>query len=360
MKVIEEVIVYENPQPLLVSRQAVFPGVVQLNNDELLALFSIGQAFDAADQRAYCCHSADNGRHWSAPEPLHSHEYGTVQQSESFKPLLLDDGTLIATGYTFLRPDALTPIVDEQTFAVLPMHNKVSFSADGGHIWSVPENIEIGGKPLEMSGPCIQLASGRVLGAAAPFHLGTSGHEGWIICSDDHGKNWSKLSTFFAAPGGTIAAWECRLCEISPGRVAVLFWAYDTVNKANLTNRLVISMDGGVGFGAAIDTGILGQAANLVALGNGELLTIHAHREAPVGLVVRRSQLVDNRLDVIETLDLFADAGLGSDTSDIRKQFGSLKFGQPSLLELRNGEVLATCWMVENGQHVIKSFIVEL
>ncbi|WDR02603.1 sialidase family protein [Devosia algicola] len=161
MKIIKDIIVYQNPQPLLVSRQAVFPGVAQLDNGDLIALFSIGQAFDSADQRAYCCHSVDNGRHWTAPVALHEHDYGAVQHSETLKPLVLDDGTLIATGYAFLRPDALTPIVDEQTFAVLPMHNKISFSTDGGQNWTVPSRIDIEGKPLEMSGPCIQLASGQ-------------------------------------------------------------------------------------------------------------------------------------------------------------------------------------------------------
>ncbi len=43
----------QNPAPLLGSRQAIFPGIVQLPGGELLALFSIGQAFDAADTRAY-------------------------------------------------------------------------------------------------------------------------------------------------------------------------------------------------------------------------------------------------------------------------------------------------------------------
>ncbi|WDR02602.1 hypothetical protein PSQ19_18810 [Devosia algicola] len=140
----------------------------------------------------------------------------------------------------------------------------------------------------------------------------------------------------------------------------MLFWAYDNVSKINLTNRLVLSRDGGAHFGAPIDTGILGQASNLIGWRNGEVLTIHAHREPPVGLVVRRSILSNTGLNVLETLDLFADAHLGSDSTDIRKQFGSLKFGQPSLLHMRNGEVLATCWLVENGQHVIKSFIVEI
>ena len=45
MKRLEEFTIYQNPDPLLVSRQATFPGIVQLPDGELLAVFSIGQAF---------------------------------------------------------------------------------------------------------------------------------------------------------------------------------------------------------------------------------------------------------------------------------------------------------------------------
>ena len=49
-----------------------------------------------------------------------------------------------------------------------------------------------------------------------------------------------------------------------------------------------------------------------------------------------------------------------SDSTNISKQFGSLKFGQPSLVRLQNDEILATCWCYENNQHIIKSFILNI
>ena len=47
MKIIDEIILYENPDPLLVSKQGIFPGIVKLHDNSLLALFTIGQAFDS-------------------------------------------------------------------------------------------------------------------------------------------------------------------------------------------------------------------------------------------------------------------------------------------------------------------------
>lgn len=355
MRLLDAVTIYANPAPLLVSRQAMFPGLVRLPDGELVAMFSIGQGFDAADTRAHVSRSSDNGRSWSAPALMH--EAGDVSlESETFKPLLLADGSLLAAGYVFVRPDALTPIVDPQTLDVLPLHNKFARSADGGRSWTTPRRFEVEGRGLELSGPCIQLGSGRIVGAAPPFHLGADGHSGWIIASDDNGESWFKLSEFFASPQGNVSAWESRLCEYAPGKVAVLFWAYDNKAGVNLSNHLVLSEDGGQSFGAAIDTGIRGQASNLVALDEGTLLTIHAHREQPVGLVVRRIGLRGDGIEVEETLDLFSNNAMASNSADIAQQFGSLKFGQPSLLPLGGGEFLAALWQVENCQHIIKSF----
>ncbi|MEQ1768921.1 MAG: sialidase family protein [Devosia sp.] len=354
MKLLDEVTIYQNPAPLLVSRQAIFPGIVQLPSGELVAIFTIGEAFDAANTRAYVTRSIDEGRTWSEPVRLSTKE-AAPQESESFKPLLLRDGTLVATGYVFVRPTPLSPVVNPDTFELLRLRNKVSFSSDGGHTWSDPEYFDIEGEPLELSGPIIELRSGRLLGATAPFHLRKDGHAGWIIASDDKGRSWRKLSEFYRSPGGNVATWECRLCEISPGRVAVIAWAYDNASSANRDNILALSDDGGETF-RTIETGVHGQASNVLPLGGDKLLTIHAHREAPIGLMVRRVDLGAGTFCIEEELDLLGKADMASDTADIRKQFASLKFGQPSLLRLQSGDVLAACWSFENSQYVIKAY----
>ena len=348
-----EVTIYANPALLLLSRQAVFPGVVQLPGGELLAMFSIGQAFDAADMRAVVSRSTDGGQTWSPPQALHE---GAELASESFKPVVLPDGRVLATGYVFLRPDMETPIVDGGTMETLPLRNRLSVSEDRGQSWSMPADFSVEGAPLELSGPAIVLPSGRILAAAAPFHLRPSGHEGWIIASDDSGGSWRKLSVFYRSDGGQIAPWECRLCHMGDGRVAVIFWAYDLARQVNLDNHIGISNDGGESFDQVLPTGIMGQASNIMALDHDRLLSIHCHRDAPVSLTVRALRLTGDGIAVEAETAIFGAQDQGSATDGIVNQFASLRFGQPALLRLDVDRVLATCWKVEDCQHVIKGY----
>ena len=351
---------FANPAPGLVSRQALFPGAIRLRDGRLLALFSIGQAFDAADMRSFVSFSADDGATWSEPRRLNEHE-AVPEEQESFKPIELSDGRLLATGYVFERPDPLQPIVDPVTLALPRLVPKMSVSGDHGATWSVPEPIRLEGEPpLEMSGPATQLPSGRIIAATSPFHLRPTGHSGWIVASDDGGSSWFKLSEFFRAPGEDIHAWECRLVAWGEGRVAVLWWAYDHTRGVNLNNHIAFSSDGGATFGPAVNTGVPGQSSSLIHLEGETLLTIHAQREKDAGLVVRRVDVGGDRFDIREELELFADPTMGSTTADMKRQFGDLKFGQPSLLRLNETELLAYCWAFEAHQYIIKAFRLSL
>jgi sialidase-1 len=351
---------FANPAPLLVSRQALFPGVIRLRDGRLLALFSIGQAFDAADMRSFVSISGDDGHSWSAPQRLNEHE-AVPEEQQSFKPLQLRDGTVLATGYVFERPDPLQPIVDPVTLALPRLVPKMSVSRDGARSWSRPEPIRLDGEPpLELSGPATQLPDGRIIAATSPFHLRPTGHSGWIVASDDSGGNWFKLSEFYRAPGEDIHAWECRLVAWGEGRVAVLWWAYDHTQGVNLNNHIAFSSDGGRSFGLAVDTGVPGQSSSLIHLEDETLLTIHAQREDDAGLVVRRVNVAGDRFTIEDELELFADPAMGSTTADMKQQFGDLKFGQPSLLQLSDTELLAYCWAFEAHQYIIKAFRVAL
>lgn len=354
---IYETNIYENPKPAVRSLQAIFPGLVQLSANEIIALFTIGEAFEAANMRTYVSRSKDMGRTWQLQGQLYNQQELRLdyQFSDCYKPTLLDDGSLIAIGYGFERRDPEKGIGDPETGTMPPGQNMVCFSADGGRTWSIPRDINVDSDAmLELSGPCIQLKSGKLVAAGPPFTTNTTGQEGWAIESHDKGKTWKKLGRYFTTPAGNIAPWETRICEMQPDRLVALFWAYDTLNEKHLSNHVTVSHDGGRTWSKAIDTGHMGQASSILWLGGEKLLTIHAHRAGQVGLYVRHIDFGNDLWNVQEEAIIWGKAAAQDTSVNIVNQFAALKFGQPSLLRLNDGEFLATHWCVEDCMYKIK------
>lgn len=353
IEILYHITIYENPIPNLVSRFATFPGLTKLPSGDLLALFPIGEAFDAMNNTMFVSRSRDVGRTWILQGPMHTETRFRNIGPCSLKPLLLDDGTLIATGYGFYRDNPET-FANPATGGLPGGPNLISFSTDEGRTWSPPELIPLS-RPelLETSGPCIQLQTGELFmtGATMPMWDGRrpSGRIGVALRSPDRGRTWDDASVFYRSPDGNISPYETRSCQMPDGRIVTLIWMLDEVAGRNLTNHVVVSADGGRTWSPALDTGVPGQASNLIPLRDNLLLAIHSYREGDVGLYVSVVDFTGNRWEVLETACIWGKAPamrIGS----LKDMSANLRFGQPSLLPLGNGEFLAAHWAIENGQ----------
>jgi len=54
ISVVDHHVIYENPNPQIRSRHGYFSGLVKLPSGELLALFALGEALEAADVTRSC------------------------------------------------------------------------------------------------------------------------------------------------------------------------------------------------------------------------------------------------------------------------------------------------------------------
>ncbi len=63
-------VVFQNPQPHLQSVHAYFPSVAFLPNGNMLALYSVGEAFEAVNLRIQISRSFDGGHTWHSEGPL--------------------------------------------------------------------------------------------------------------------------------------------------------------------------------------------------------------------------------------------------------------------------------------------------
>ena len=269
----------------------------------------------------------------------------------SLKPTLLHDGSLVATGYGFYRDDPEV-LANPETGGLPKGPNLVSFSDDDGRTWSLPETIPLS-RPeiLETSGPCIQLQNGDLIATGATFPLWDGSHPsgriGVVIRSKDNGRTWDDKTRFYKSPNGNISAYETRSCQMPDGRIVIMIWSLDEVTGKNLTNHVVVSHDNGMTWSQPIDTGVPGQASNVISLKDNLLVSIHCYREGKVGLYVNIVDFADDKWQILATEKIWSKAS-SRHIGNLLDMGKGLKFGQPSLLPMDNGEFLATHWAVED------------
>ena len=354
-------VLYTNPKPHVHSRHGCFPGLVQLPSNELLALFVLQEAFEAPNATTCISRSEDFGRTWKLQGPLYDKSTVGYPTSDSMKATVLRDGTLIAIGYRFHRHDPEQSIGIEETGGLLPGDDLISFSNDDGRSWTVPEILPRGyPELLELSGPCVELRSGDLVAVSTPYHLpdgsNPSGPIGVLVRSHDKGRTWDDRQRYIDGRN-TITPFEGRIREMQDGRLVAMLWAYDVAKRRHLSNHVVVSHDDGRNWSQPIDTGHMGQSSNLIWLGGDLLATIHAQREGDVGVYVRIVDFSGDRWRPIAESAIWG-SHLGQQTKpgqSMAEMFTSLRFGQPSLLQLADGQVLATHWTIEEGQGKVRT-----
>ena len=352
--------VYDNPMPLLRSRHAFFPGVIQLPSGELLAMIAIGEAFESTDMTTCISRSTNNGQTWQLQGPVYDKSVDPFPTSDYLKPLALADGSLMALGYRFHRHDPNMPIGIEATNGILPGDDIVSFSSDEGRTWTVPQVIECDTvEVLEVPHNPIQLHNGDIVASAGLFKSPEGkfprGQFGVLMRSKDNGKSWDASARFFETPDNSISAYESNVIEMQDGRLVTISWAIDVIGDRDFANQVTVSHDNGYTWSEPIDTGHAAQSSSLIYLGGERLMSIHCHRGDEPGVVVRVIDFTGDKWNVIGHNNIW-----GSSTGKQVHQGQSfydmmqvIRFGQPSLLKLDNGEVLGFHWAVVNGQGMV-------
>jgi len=359
LEVTERCVLYKNPKPQFRSRNGYFPGVALLPDGALLALFTMGEAFESADGTTVVSRSADNGKSWGLQGPICSRSTAGYPVSDTMKPTALADGRVIAMGYRFDRRDPEKGIGNPETNGVLPGDLIISFSMDRGMNWTVPQVVSSRYPELvEVSGPCLQLRNGDLLAGGALLKRwdGTipSGQRGVLLRSCDAGRTWDDGGIYFDTPGHAVSPFESRFCEMQDGRLVALVWACDQDKGETLGNHVTVSRDNGRTWTAPQDTGVPAQSSHLIWLGGDRLLTIHAHRGKVSGLVVRLVSFSDDRWQVLDESTIWAGCR-SDDFTGLGDCSAAIRLGQPSLVALPDGDLLAVHWSIEDGQGMIRT-----
>jgi len=354
----------ETQQPRLHARM---PGVAQAASGDLVAMYELSEVIDISIAHTHVSRSSDLGQTWEYQGELYDPTKAGVdyEYQEFLKPLLLADGTMIAVGNRYNRPDLNVPICNPQTGGFLWGPNVVTFSKDDGKTWAVTEPIDCGvPESLEIVGSAIQVRSGDILAIGAVFKKwdgsNPTGQVGVLIRSKDNGLNWDSLIYYRDRVNGT-TPYEARICEMQEGRLVAIVWAFSHKEQKNYPNHVVFSHDNGYSWSDPIDTGHMAQSTGMMWVQDELLMTIHCHRTGEnTGLYLRLVDFTDDKWNVVEENLLWNPAEAQSNTGSIAYQVGTLEFGQAQLIRLNNGEILAYHWGKEDGLAKIKSHRLKL
>ncbi len=357
-------ILYKNPKPHVRSIHAYFPSVVALPNDELLTVYVLGEAFEAANLHVHVARSHDAGQTWQDEGRL-CPETPDRTTSDFARVVATSDGQVIANVLRSDRGEHLDEgLSNPANMGFVPSELLITRSTDRGHTWSDPAviNPPLEGCEFEMCSPITILRDGRWLWPTSLWRdwQGHLPHDYQMVAllSGDEGKTWPAYQSVMRSPENRLHFWESKLLELDDERLLAVAWCYDESTRNDLPNQYALSVDGGVTWSPHRSMDLVGQTLTPLLLDDGRILSVYRRMDQP-GLWACVSHLDGERWinDDDEPLWGHASSQGATNTGDnMVENFNTLKFGAPTLVQLPGDRVFGAFWCYEEGISVIRWF----
>ena len=365
--ILDSGLIYRNPVPHIFSRQAYFPWVVYMDNDEMLSSFVIGEAFEAMNLDTYLSWSKNRGKTWSKPIPLLP---STIkdQCSNCARITFLGNGQLVALAVRSHRE--LYPeegLANPDTLGFVPTDLLLTRSEDYGKTWSEPQIISppLTGPSFEACSPIVPLKDGRWLWPTSTWR----GWDGYCpngmkmiaFLSHDQGETWPEYLDIMDGTVDQTIYWEGKVIELNNGPLLSVAWAYDEKHGKDKPNHYAISRNDGKNWTNPVSTNLHGQTMAMAELPDGRLIVVYRRMDKP-GLWCNISFLESNKWINEEEFCLWG----GEVTRTIGKSgnmvhdFNDLKFGAPCITILPKNSVYISFWCYEKLISNIRGIIIDL
>ena len=353
-------LVYANPRPHLKAIHAWHPSIVELEDDALLCAFDLGEAAESLDYRTYLAVSTNGGSEWSPPRRLFEESLARPT-THTVRISRLRDGTLVGLGARFYRDDPEVGLTNRETVGFVPMDLILLQSRDSGRTWSGPTEVAtpLVGPAFEVCHAVVELPDGVWLAPTQtwPDWNGHAPHgmKAVALVSRDRGQTWPEFITVFDGADRGIIHFEQSIIQLADGRLLAVAWAYDRETRTTRPTPYAVSKDGR-SFSAPKSTQLFGQTAKLLSLGDDRFVCVYRRDDKP-GLWIQLARLSgDEWVNLEEKLLWQGVADSSHSGRSISDELSSLRFGFPSLIRLKNGEVMVVFWCEEKGTHNIRWF----
>ena len=172
------------------------------------------------------------------------------------------------------------------------------------------------------------------------------------MVSRDEGKTWQ--SDKIAVVEGESLYAETWIAELASGAKFVSTW--QTASK-DAPDQWLYSKDGKEFFGPFAYP-FKGQSTSLLALKDGRVLVAYNQRkESPVGVWVAVIKPDENELNMIENAPVWTTSTGNTKGNDDNNFSGwtTFSFGEPQVIEMKDGTFLLALWYAENGINGVRS-----
>lgn len=357
-------ILFKNELPHVKSIHAYFPSVAAMPDGSLVAMYVLGEAFEAVNQNVYLSRSDDRGKTWKHLGQIEINK--TDKLTSTFGRIAVTkEGELIANLVRFDR--SAYPgqgLSNPETLGIVPAEMLLIRSNDRGDTWEEPEEIipPLVGPEFELCSPINILNDGRWVLPTSTWRSwegdSPNGNRMVAFVSEDRGCTWPDYFDVMHSENNNLIFWESKIVEFPDGRLLAVAWCYDEKTKTDLPNQYSISNDGGVSWSRFASTELIGQTLTPFLLGDGKIMNIYRRMDQP-GLWASLAEIKGDSWINLGQQPLWGHQSVEGKTNvgeNMSDNFATLKFGAPNIVRLSDGELFITFWCYEQCVSVIRWF----
>lgn len=358
LEVVNEGVIYRNPNPGYQYVYASHSHPVQLSETELVCTYQRGQALYSTDLIFAFSRSTDGGITWQE-EPLVIDRTRDALPYSYHDPFLscTSDGALVIAAFRVDRSDASRPMFNEATGGLAEVENILIRSDDNGRTWSTPEVLKTPpGMLITPTSPLMELGDGTwflpfdqwhgfdEMKAYEPRMLGLFSH--------DCGRTWGEPVTIADGAAQGKGFWHGKIIQLADNRLFALSWSAEMPGARDLPLHCSFGSADGHTWSTPEATNIPGQTNWPVALDGSTLSAIYTSREsAQPGFFVTLSEDGGANWDIENRVCVWDATGrdkLGvSALEAYPRSHDTIAFGAPTAMRLLNGDIFVSFWCTE-------------